>query len=75
MSDQKDVAESQRAVRKVALIMGAFFVVFIVVDALFVTLALRTYRGVVVENAYEKGLHYNDVIHAARDADAPPDTQ
>ena len=43
-----------------------FFVVFMSVDAVMVTLALRTHSGVVTESAYEKGLAYNQTLEAAR---------
>lgn len=71
MNADTDKTQSRCAGRKVAMMMIAFFAVFIIVDIAFVTLALRTHRGVVAENAYEQGLHYNDIIKAARDA-APP---
>lgn len=40
----------------------AFFAVIAIVDGIFVTVATRTHTGVVTEHAYEKGLHYNDII-------------
>lgn len=43
-----------------------FFAVFMSVDAVMVTLALRTHSGVVTEAAYEKGLAYNQTLDAAR---------
>lgn len=43
----------------------AFFAVFASVDAYFVYKALSTHTGVVVENAYEIGLNYNDIIEKA----------
>jgi nitrogen fixation protein FixH len=36
------------------------------VDAVMVTLAIRTHSGVVTEEAYEKGLAYNKTLDAAR---------
>ncbi len=72
MTDETDTEASRRAGRKVAAIIVSFFMVFIIVDTLFVTLALHTHRGVVAENAYEQGLHYNDIIKAARDAKPAP---
>jgi|JI10StandDraft_1071094.scaffolds.fasta_scaffold15568_7 nitrogen fixation protein FixH len=42
-----------------------FFVVFIAVDAVMVTLAVRTQTGLVTEQAYEKGLAYNRALEAA----------
>lgn len=43
-----------------------FFLVFASVDAFFVYKALSTHTGVVTENAYEKGLHYNEILDEAR---------
>ena len=45
----------------------AFFGVIFVVDGIFITTALRTHRGVVTEQAYEKGLHYNQTLNEAKD--------
>lgn len=39
-----------------------FFLTFMVVDAVMVTLAVRTQTGVVTEHAYEKGLAYNQAL-------------
>lgn len=43
-----------------------FFLVFMTVDAFMVTVAIRTQTGLVTDNAYEKGLAYNQTIAAAR---------
>lgn len=42
----------------------AFFGFVATVNALMVTLAIRTHSGVVTEHPYEKGLAYNTVIQA-----------
>lgn len=42
-----------------------FFMVFMCVDAVMVTLAITTQTGLVTEEAYEKGLDYNKTIAAA----------
>lgn len=42
-----------------------FFITFMTVDAVFVVLAVKTNTGVVTENAYEKGLSYNETIKQA----------
>lgn len=42
-----------------------FFLCFMSVDAVMVTLAVKTQTGVITENAYEKGLTYNRAIDAA----------
>ena len=44
----------------------AFFVVLAILDGIFVFVATSTHTGVVTENAYQKGLNYNDTIEAAR---------
>jgi nitrogen fixation protein FixH len=43
----------------------AFFGLIAAVNAVMVTLALRTHTGVITEHAYEKGLAYNQVVEAA----------
>ncbi|WP_299621431.1 FixH family protein [Pelagibius sp.] len=47
--------------------MLAFFGVIILVNAIFVYMALNTWTGLTEENAYQKGLRYNETL-AARDA-------
>lgn len=42
-----------------------FFVVIAAVNAVMVTLAVRTHTGTVTEHPYEKGLAYNQVVAAA----------
>lgn len=51
--------------RRVLLAFLSFFVVFASVDAFFVYKAISTLPGVVSENAYEIGLHYNKIIAEA----------
>ncbi|MCH2038403.1 MAG: FixH family protein [Rickettsiales bacterium] len=41
-----------------------FFVFLAIVDGTFVTIATSTHRGLVTDNAYEKGLNYNETISA-----------
>lgn len=43
----------------------AFFVVLALFDGVFVFIAARTHTGVVSENAYNEGLHYNETIASA----------
>lgn len=52
--------------RRVLFYLIGFFVIFASVDAYFVYKAFSTHTGVVVENAYEKGLNYNDIIEEAK---------
>lgn len=47
-----------------------FFVVVAAVNAVMVTLALRSYSGTVTDHPYEKGLAYNKVVAAANEQDA-----
>lgn len=44
----------------------AFFGVLASVNAFFVYTAVTTNTGVVTENAYEKGLRYNEILKEAR---------
>lgn len=43
-----------------------FFAVIALLDGIFVYMAVSTQTGVVTENAYEKGLNYNEIIKAAK---------
>lgn len=43
-----------------------FFVVLAILDGIFVTIALSTHTGVVTENAYQKGLEYNQTLAASK---------
>lgn len=42
-----------------------FFVVFMTLDSIFVYLAISTNTGVVIDQAYEKGLAYNQILNEA----------
>ncbi|MBT3456800.1 MAG: FixH family protein [Thiotrichales bacterium] len=50
--------------RIIPLYFVAFFVVIAIFDGIFVYLATSTHSGVVTENAYQKGLNYNQYIDA-----------
>lgn len=52
--------------KKVFVLFAAFFALIILVNTIFITQALQTHRGVVTEDAYKKGLHYNEVLERAR---------
>ncbi len=43
-----------------------FFAVFIILDAIFVYLAVSTHTGVVTDKAYEKGLAYDSLLEDSR---------
>lgn len=47
-----------------------FFVVIALVNAVMVTLALRTHTGTVTAHPYEKGLAYNKIVAAAQQQQA-----
>ena len=47
-----------------------FFVVLAIMDGIFVTIATRTHTGVVTDEAYNRGLAYNETIEAAEAQDA-----
>ncbi|MGE0754327.1 MAG: FixH family protein [Alphaproteobacteria bacterium] len=42
-----------------------FFLLLFILDGIFVYLALSSHRGVVTEQAYQKGLQYNETVEAA----------
>lgn len=52
--------------RRVFLYFFAFFGVIIAVNSVFISNALKTHSGLVIEQAYEKGLSYNETLDAAR---------
>ncbi len=58
--------DSRKSGRVVLLSILGFFMTFICVNMFFAYKALSTYTGVVVENAYEKGLHFNQIIAEAK---------
>lgn len=39
-----------------------FFIVLAIVNVIFVSLATQSHPGVVIDNAYENGLNYNEII-------------
>ncbi len=51
--------------RHVLFAMLAFFGVIIAVNGTFVYLALNSWTGLSTENAYQRGVDYNDVLDAA----------
>lgn len=55
--------------KRVLLYFILFFVVVASVDAYFIIKALETHSGVVTENAYEKGLAFNDTLKKAKEQD------
>lgn len=59
-------AESKKAGFLVLKILLGFFLVVASVDGYFVYKALSTNTGVVVDNYYQIGLHYNEIIAQAQ---------
>jgi nitrogen fixation protein FixH len=57
MSDQKK--------SKIPYIFFAFFAVIFAVDFFYIYLSNKTWRGVVTQNPYQKGLKYNEVLKAS----------
>lgn len=60
-------ARDARIVRRYFII---FFLVLVAVQAVLITLATRTHRGLVTDHPYEKGLAYNEVVQAAAQQEA-----
>ena len=42
-----------------------FFIIIAFLDSIFVFIAFYSFRGVIIENSYEKGLKYNQTIIAS----------
>ncbi|MBT8002641.1 MAG: FixH family protein [Rhodospirillales bacterium] len=55
--------------RRVLFCMLGFFGVIFVVNGIFVYMATTTWTGLSTENAYKKGIRYNDTLDAARAQD------
>lgn len=52
--------------KKFFVYMLLFFGIIFSVNAVFITLALRSNSGVVVQNYYERGIHYNQTLEQAQ---------
>jgi nitrogen fixation protein FixH len=63
---EADKMKQDRTGRNFLFGLLGFFAVLITVNTIFVYSALSTHRGTVVENPYEVGLHFNDVIKEAQ---------
>ncbi len=50
---------------KIPYIFVAFFIVIFSVDIFYIYLSNKTWRGVVTENSYQKGLNYNETLKQA----------
>ena len=51
--------------RKFFLIVLAFFGIVMAVNAVFISLALKSNPGVVTKDYYERGIHFNDTLEQA----------
>lgn len=60
-------AEKQLTGRHVLLMVVAFFGVLILVNGIFISQAVGTFRGEDVERSYRQGLDYNDTLVARRE--------
>src|SRR5690606_3482758 len=58
--------DSAKIGKLVLLILVMFFLVIFTVDAIFIYNAEKSWRGIVTEDSYRKGLHYNQTIESAR---------
>ncbi|WP_262690368.1 FixH family protein [Kordiimonas aestuarii] len=62
MTEETGMRESDRLI---PWYIVAFFVVVAILDGIFVYIATSTHTGVITEQAYDKGLAYNDTVAAA----------
>lgn len=67
--------KKQRDGLRVLLWFVGFFLVCCSVNAVFVFKALNTHPGTVVENPYQEGLHYNDLLEKAKKLHDAKNTQ
>lgn len=63
---EADKAQHKKAGRQFLFVLLAFFGVCCAVNGFFVYSAITTSKGVVTKNAYERGLHYNEILEEAR---------
>ena len=66
-AEEIETLESKKTGRLVLLALIGFFVVFASVDAFFVYKALKSNSGTVVDNPYEMGLKYNEIIARSKE--------
>lgn len=68
MINQDDQTKPEASKKKDYIVLYwflAFFGTFMILDGIFVYLAVSTQTGLVTEQAYEKGLDYNKTLHEA----------
>jgi nitrogen fixation protein FixH len=59
--------QEQKQKSKIPYFFFAFFAVILVVNIFFIYISKKTWRGVITEDSYQKGLHYNDAIKAVNE--------
>jgi len=69
MNLEKTRMDMTRSDRMIPWMIVGFFVVVAAVNVVFISLAISSHSGVVVDKAYQRGLAYNDVIKAAEAQD------
>lgn len=52
--------------KKFLIVVVSFFGVIMAVNAVFITLALKSNPGVVTKDYYERGIHYNETLEQAK---------
>ncbi|NBV05910.1 MAG: hypothetical protein EBS06_01565 [Proteobacteria bacterium] len=64
MTDKESSATKKS---KIPYFFFVFFAVILLVNIIYIYLSQKTWRGLVTDDAYHKGLHYNDVIAGANE--------
>lgn len=59
--------QSNKASKLIPWVLVMFFSIFIIVDIIYITIAEKTWRGIVTEDGYQKGLKYNQIIAAVKE--------
>lgn len=67
MEENKKPGKETKKDKYILFAFLGFFGVIFIVDAVFVSTALKTHRGVITEQAYEKGLNYNETLKEANE--------
>ena len=63
--EKKESVQNDRKVSKVIYFFIGFFAIFITVNIFYIYLSKTTWRGLVTEGYYRKGVHYNEVLKQA----------
>ena len=65
-----DAKQDTKKDKRIPWYFVSFFVGLVILNVIFVSIAVDSYPGLVTTNAYEKGLAYNDMIDAKEKQDA-----